>query len=88
MSDREPRKNRPERRDPPAQRTNAVRTSESGALYVDYKETETLRKVTATNGKILGRKRIAATAGEMRLIAQAVKRARYMALLPYTTAAQ
>ncbi len=39
------------------------------------------------NGKILSRKRTGASAMEQRMIAQAVKRARYMSLLPYVTAA-
>ena len=39
------------------------------------------------NGKILSRKRTGANAMEQRMIARAVKRARYMALLPYVTSA-
>ena len=37
------------------------------------------------NGKILSRKRTGATAMEQRMLARAVKRARYIALLPYVT---
>jgi small subunit ribosomal protein S18 len=37
------------------------------------------------NGKIQSRKRTGATAMEQRMIARAVKRARYMALLPYVS---
>jgi small subunit ribosomal protein S18 len=39
------------------------------------------------NGKILARKRTGASAMEQRMVAKAVKRARYMALLPYVTPA-
>jgi small subunit ribosomal protein S18 len=63
-----------------------ARTSESGEIYIDYKDTESLRKVMSGNGKILGRKRTGATAMEQRMIAKAVKRARYMGLLPYVSA--
>ena len=64
-----------------------VRISASGKVYIDYKDTESLRKMVSGNGKILNRKRTGATAMEQRMIARAVKRARYMALLPYVSAA-
>lgn len=54
--------------------------------YVDYKSTEDLRRLMTPNGKIYSRKRLAVSAREQRMIAQAIKRARYMALLPYTSA--
>ena len=64
-----------------------TRTSASGEVYIDYKDTESLRKVMSGNGKILSRKRTGANAMEQRMIARAVKRARYLALVPYVTAA-
>ena len=60
-----------------------ARTSASGTVYIDYKDTESLRKMVSGNGKILSRKRTGATAMEQRMIAAAVKRARYLGLLPY-----
>jgi small subunit ribosomal protein S18 len=60
-----------------------VRTSAVGKIYIDYKDTESLRKMVSGNGKILSRKRTGATAMEQRMLAIAVKRARYMGLLPY-----
>jgi len=72
----------------PANRTKFARVSASGAPYVDFKENETLRKLTAANGKVLGRRRSGANALEQRMLASAVKRARFMALMPYQTAAQ
>ena len=63
------------------------RTSESGTVYIDYKDTESLRKMLSANGKILSRKRTGANAMEQRMIARAVKRARYMGLLPYVSSA-
>lgn len=65
-----------------------TRTSASGKVYIDYKDTESLRKMISGNGKILSRKRTGASAMEQRMLASAVKRARYMALLPYVTTAQ
>lgn len=64
-----------------------VREAKDGTIYVDYKDTETLKKFISGNGKILGRKRTGATAMEQRMICQAVKRARFMSLLPYVSAA-
>jgi len=61
-------------------------TSGKGVTYVDYKDVETLRRLMSPNGKIYTRKRIGSNAREQRMIAQAVKRARHMGLLPYTSA--
>ncbi len=66
-------------------RPKIVVTSSTGDLYVDYRRVEDLRRLLTPNGKIQGRKRTGFTAREQRLAAQAVKRARYMALLPYTS---
>lgn len=54
--------------------------------YVDYKATDELRRMMTPNGKIYPRKRLGLNAREQRMVAQAIKRARYMALLPYTNA--
>ena len=64
-----------------------ARTSASGKLYIDYKDTESLKKTISGNGKILSRKRTGANAMEQRMLARAIKRARYMALLPYAATA-
>jgi small subunit ribosomal protein S18 len=62
-----------------------TRTAKSGKVYIDYKDTESLRKFLSGNGKILSRRRTGATAMEQRMVASAVKRARYMGLMPYVT---
>ncbi len=64
-----------------------TRTSADGTIYIDYKDTESLRKMISGNGKILSRKRTGANAMEQRMLAKAVKRSRYMALLPYVSPA-
>jgi small subunit ribosomal protein S18 len=64
-----------------------TRTSAGGKVYIDYKDTETLKRMISGNGKILSRKRTGATAMEQRMLARAVKRARFMALLPYVSIA-
>ena len=63
-----------------------TKVSADGTTYIDYKDTESLKKMISGNGKIQSRKRTGATAMEQRMIAKAVKRARYMALLPYVSA--
>ncbi len=60
--------------------------TEAGRVYVDYKRAEDLRRLMTTNGKIYSRKRTGISSGEQRKVAKAIKRARYMALLPYTSA--
>ena len=67
-------------------KVKATKTSAEGTVYIDYKDTETLRKLVSGNGKILTRKRTGTNAMDQRKVAQAVKRARYMALLPYVSA--
>jgi len=39
------------------------------------------------NGKIIGRKRLSLSATEQKQLTQAIKRARHLALLPFTNAA-
>lgn len=63
--------------------SKVVKTSNSGVEYLDYKDSESLRRMMSSNGKMHGRKRNSATAMEQRMIARAIKRARFMALLPY-----
>ncbi|MDX1682258.1 MAG: 30S ribosomal protein S18 [Phycisphaeraceae bacterium] len=63
-----------------------ARESSNGTFYVDYKSTEDLRRLLTPNGKILSRKRSGLSAREQRMAAQAIKRAREMALLPYSSA--
>ena len=64
-----------------------AKTTKSGKTFIDYKDTESLKRMMSANGKILSRKRTGATAMEQRMLARAIKRARYMALLPYVTTA-
>jgi small subunit ribosomal protein S18 len=55
-----------------------------GKDYVDYKDIETLQKLLTNRGKIFSRKRSGNCAGCQRKVKAAIKRARFMALLPYT----
>lgn len=70
----------------PVQKVRVAKTSGMGKVYVDWKDVETLRRMMSPNGKIYGRKRAATSAMEQRMVSQAIKRARFMGLLPYTSA--
>lgn len=51
--------------------------------YVDYKDVAYLKQFTSPYAKILSRKRTGISSDKQREISLAIKRARYMALLPY-----
>ncbi|MHB9034652.1 MAG: 30S ribosomal protein S18 [Anaerolineae bacterium] len=51
---------------------------------LDYKDVPTLRRFVSERGRILPRRRTAACAKHQRMISTAIKRARQIALLPYT----
>ena len=50
---------------------------------IDYKDVQTLSKLTTAHGKLFGRKRSGNCAKHQRSARTAVKRARFIALLPY-----
>lgn len=51
--------------------------------YIDYKDLNSLRKFINPYGRILSKRRTGLTAINQRRLAQAIKRARFMGLLPY-----
>ncbi len=55
---------------------------------VDYKDTALLRKFVSDRGKIRARRVTGVSVQEQRAIARAVKNAREMALLPYSSSAR
>ena len=67
-------------------RPKVVFRSSNGTRYVDYKNVDALRRLLTPNGKIQSRKRTGLTAMDQRMVSQAIKRARYIGLLPYTSA--
>ncbi|MDI9461955.1 MAG: 30S ribosomal protein S18 [Saccharofermentanales bacterium] len=54
--------------------------------HVDYKDLNRLSKLISENGKILPRRMTGTCAGHQRHVTTAIKRARQVALLPYTDA--
>jgi small subunit ribosomal protein S18 len=70
----------------PQPKVKVVKEAAGGKVYIDYKDVEKLRRMMSPNGKIFTRKRLSTTAGEQRMVSQAIKRARFMGLLPFTSA--
>ena len=56
-----------------------------GIKYIDYKDPEFLKKFLNEQGKILPRRITGTSLKFQRKVAQAIKRARSIALLPYVT---
>ncbi len=56
-----------------------------GAPKIDYKDVRLLQRFISETGKIIPRRITATTAKEQRALAKAIKRARILALLPFTS---
>jgi len=69
------------RPDPRRRRANPL--DAAGITYVDYKDTDLLRKFISDRGKIRSRRVSHVTRRQQRQIARAIKNAREMALIPY-----
>ncbi|MEL6895659.1 MAG: 30S ribosomal protein S18 [Planctomycetota bacterium] len=52
-------------------------------MYVDYKDVELLGKMVNRHGRIASRRKTGCTAVSQHAVTAAIKRARFMALLPY-----
>ena len=52
-------------------------------MYVDYKDLDLLTKLTNRHGRIVSRRKTGCHAASQHAVARAIKRARFMALLPY-----
>lgn len=81
--DRRPpqRKRRPRRSaETPRFRAPRLKTEE-----IDWKDVATLQRLTSAQGKLFSRKRTGLGAEGQRAAALALKRARFMALMPYVT---
>ena len=66
-------------------RKKYCRFKKNGIKYVDYKDPEFLKKFLNEQGKILPRRLTGTSQKYQRRVAQAVKRARHLALLPFVT---
>ena len=70
----------------PKKKSNPLKAAK--ITYVDYKDTALLRKIISDRNKIRARRVTGVSVQEQRQIATAIKNAREMALLPYTSSAR
>ncbi|KOG41659.1 30S ribosomal protein S18 [Streptomyces decoyicus] len=76
----------PRRHDPrrtPTPRPNPL--DAAGITYIDYKDTDLLRKFLSDRCKIRSRRITRVSAQQQRQLSRAIKNAREMALLPYAS---
>ena len=57
--------------------------SSNNIKHVDYKDVDILKKFLSPTAKIMSRRRTGLSANNQRKVALAVKRSRFMGLLPY-----
>jgi len=65
------------------QKTKYCRFRKNRIKYIDYKDPDFLLKLVNEQGKILPRRVTGTSMKYQRRVAQAIKRARHLALLPY-----
>ena len=70
----------------PKKKANPLKSAKIQAI--DYKDTALLRKFISDRGKIRARRVTGVSVQDQRAIAKAVKNAREMALLPYSSSAR
>ncbi|GJG84872.1 30S ribosomal protein S18 [Gemmatimonadetes bacterium T265] len=62
--------------------------AEARIRFVDYKDDRLLSRFIGETGKLLPSRLTGVTARHQRQIAKAIKKARYLALIPYTKGSQ
>lgn len=69
-------------------RRKFCRFTAEGVTQIDYKDLETLKQYVSETGKIVPSRITGTKAKYQRQLSSAIKRARYLALLPYTDSHQ
>ncbi|MDU0810123.1 MAG: 30S ribosomal protein S18 [Burkholderia sp.] len=75
---------RHQQQNPLFKRKKFCRFTAAGVDQIDYKDTDTLKNFIGENGKITPARLTGTKAGYQRQLDTAIKRARFLALLPYT----
>lgn len=70
----------------PKKKANPLKVAKIG--YIDYKDTPLLRKFVSDRGKIRARRVTGVSVQQQRQLAKAIKNAREMALMPYSSSAR
>ena len=66
-------------------RRKVCKFTADGIEYIDYKDVKLLQQYTPERGKIMPRRITGTSARHQRMLQTAIKRARHLALLPFTT---
>ena len=74
---------RPAVRRPFTRRKKSCPFASKGAPQIDYKDVKTLSRYTSERGKIVPSRITSVSIKKQRILAKAIKRARYLALMPY-----
>ena len=83
--------NRTDRADSPMKRRGGMRRRKKVCVFcgkdsaIDYKDTNKLKRYVSEKGKILPRRITGNCAKHQRALTSAIKRARHVSLMPYTT---
>lgn len=77
--------NAPTKSKPFFRRKKTCPFSGPGAQTIDWKDTKTLSRYISERGKIVPRRITAVSQKKQRELARAIKRARFMALMPYVS---
>jgi small subunit ribosomal protein S18 len=65
-------------------RRKVCKFTAEGIEYIDYKDTKLLQSYILERAKILPRRISGTSARHQRMLSKAIKRARHLALIPYT----
>ncbi len=65
-------------------RRKVCKFTAEGIEYIDYKDVKLLQSYTLERAKILPRRISGTSARHQRMLAQAIQRARHLALIPFT----
>jgi small subunit ribosomal protein S18 len=82
--DKNKMKEKRKQQNPLFKRKKFCRFTAAGVEQVDYKDVDTLKDFIQENGKIMPARLTGTKAHYQRQVDTAIKRARYLALLPYT----
>ncbi|HKL17316.1 MAG TPA: 30S ribosomal protein S18 [Halalkalibaculum sp.] len=64
-------------------KTRECKFSKAGTEYIDYKDTEVLQRFMNDQGRILPRRVTGTSAKYQRQLSRAIKRARFLGMIPY-----
>jgi small subunit ribosomal protein S18 len=75
------------KKDSQQKKKRTCRFTAAGTIYIDFKDEKLLRKFINEQGKIIPKRITGTSAKYQRQLVQAIKRARHIALLPFTSEA-